>query len=161
MLSRHVDALARAGLAKHAAESTQKIATLEKQLCEATGKLTQRTITDAIKEAAQAEHMRPEAIAHAITLGNLELKLDEDDTPKTKDGGDVASFIDGLKASAPFLWQPARGAGARGSGDGALHIAGNPFDLGPGFNPTKQGQLMRSSPELARRLKGAAMKSVI
>jgi hypothetical protein len=55
--------------------------------------------------------MRPEAIAHAITLGNLELRLDEHGAPKTKDGGDVATFIEGLKASAPFLWAPAKEPG--------------------------------------------------
>ena len=155
-LTAHVDALVRAELAKQSNDAASRVTMLEKELTDAKLKLSNLSIKTAIKDAARAAHMRPDGVEHAVTLALLELRADDKGELRTKDGRDVTAFIDGLKQSAPFLWPLGRGAGGRGSVEGApIELGSNPWTR-EGFNLTAQGRIAREAPERARQLQAQA-----
>jgi hypothetical protein len=59
------------------------------------------------------------------------------------------------------FWPPTKDTGARRGSSGDLppvDPANNPFKLGLGFNLTEQGQLLQSSPAIAKRLQETALE---
>lgn len=94
-------------------------------------------------------------MANVLTMGALELKL-VDGHVRTEDGREVSAWLEDRKGSSPYWWPSARGAGARGAGEGTKVYAGeNPFAPGAGFNLTRQGEILRSDPEMAKVMQQA------
>lgn len=162
-VSEYIAASVAARLAAETADLQKKVGTLETQLSEATtarsaaeSKLARRTMDDAVRAAATEAHVKPEAMADVLTIAGLELKLTDAGDVLTADGQDVHAWLDARKATSPHWWPASRGAGGRGSGDGPSVSADNPFAPGTGFSLTRQGQMMRESPELATRLQAQA-----
>jgi hypothetical protein len=168
VIAEHMTNAAKAALAAGTAELQAKLATVEAELAESrktgetlNGQLTQRAISEATREACRESHVRSEAINDVLTFAANELKL-VDGEVRTEDGRDVATWLDDRKATSPYLWPAARGAGARGmsgGGDGApIHDGQNPFKPGPTFSLTKQGEIMQTNPERAKMLQAQATK---
>jgi hypothetical protein len=137
------------------------IAGLESQLAESAAtvdtvnsKLTSRTISEALREAARESHVLPAALPDLLSLGALELKLADDGTV------DAAAWIEQRKNVSPYWWPVARGAGAHGSSDdGGIATGNNPFEAGATFSLTRQGEIMQRDPNRARMLQAAAARA--
>lgn len=150
---------AKALAAKETASLQQRVAELESSLAESKksgeallGQLASRTISEEVREAARTAHVRPEAINDVLTFAAADLKV-VDGKVQTQDGRDVAAWLEDRKASSPYLWPTARGAGARGGNHegGSVFTGNNPF-APETFNLTEQSRLVQSQPELAKRL---------
>ncbi len=158
-VSQFISEAVTARLATETAELQRKLGTLEAQLNDATtaqfaveAKLTRRTIDDAIRAAAIEAHVKPDAMADVLTIAGLELKLTENGDVLTPDGLDVHAWLDARKATSSYWWPTAISAGARGSGDGGAVETDNPFAPGASWSLTRQGEILRASPERATML---------
>jgi hypothetical protein len=162
----HISAAIAAGVAAKSAESMQRIAALEAQLSEANstaeklkGTLTQRTISETVREACRANHVRNEAVNDLLSFSANELHLADDGTILTHDGQDLDAWIDQCKASRPWAWPVSKGSGARGNEalTGLIDTGANPFVKGsPDYNLTRQGEILQSNPARAEMLQKSA-----
>jgi hypothetical protein len=160
------DFIAASVAAKVAAETGElqkKIGALEVQLGEATAaraaiesKLSRRTMDDAVRTAANEARVKPEAIADVLTIAGLELQMSDSGEVVAADGQDVNQWLDARRGTSPHWWPTSRGAGAKGSGAGPVYTGENPFAAGS-FNLTRQGELLRSNPTMAKQLQESAV----
>jgi hypothetical protein len=163
-VSEYLTAATKAGVAQGTAELNGRITALETELAESkkngetlSQRLASRAVESAVREAARAAHVKPEAIADALTFGSLELKLDGD-TVVDAEGRSVADWLESQKSQRGYWWPLSRGAGAIGSMGGTPPISNdsNPFAKGPAYSLTEQGNIFRSDPARAARLQAAA-----
>lgn len=135
---------------------------LKGKLGEAEGQITgfvsqnnTRTVHDAVRAAAVASKVLPEAVADLLLVAGSELKLDESGKVITADGRDPATWLEDRKAKTPYLWPQARGTGSGNGHDdpslGAFSGKNNPFSR-DGWNMTKAAQLVASNPAQADKL---------
>jgi hypothetical protein len=163
-IAEHINAAVKAQVALQTVEQNAKIQSLESKFQNANAEserlnvtLASRTVSEAVRDAATAAHVLPNAMADIQTLAGLELKLGADGVPVTEDGRDVATYIDDLRATRGYMWPANVGAGLRGSRDAPMSRGGeNPF-LPGSFNLTKQGELMQRNPAHAGRLQQEAL----
>ncbi len=119
-------------------------------------------VDQAIREAAVALKVLPQAIEDAVMYGQRAFELTEDGQVVTKDGvGSVpgikaTDWLKDLQEKRPHWWPTSQGGGARGSGNGARLVgADNPWSK-DGWNLTRQGQVVRERGE-AKAAEMAAM----
>jgi hypothetical protein len=108
-----------------------------------------RTIHDAVRAAATAGKVLPEAVPDLLAIAGQELKL-VDGKPQTEDGRDPTAWLEDRKAKTPYFWAAAQGAGSRGA-NGEVLDGNNPFKR-EGHNVTKISQLVASNPTQAAKL---------
>ena len=153
----------KAGVAHATNELHLKVTDLESQLTTANAaaadsavKLVTRSIAVEVRTAAREAHVLPTAINDLISLGNIELKM-VDGKVVNAEGIDVATWIDNRKASAPYLWPVSRGAGSRGNDAMPGAGAPNPWSRET-WNMTLQGNLVKSDPQAAERMRASAVQ---
>src|SRR5258708_4912122 len=117
--------------------------------------ITQRTIDDVVRNEALAAKANPAAIGDFLALARTEFVIGEDGKVTTKDGLDPKTFVADQKASRPWLWPAAQGAGAGGSGNPNINGGKNPFARAT-WNLTEQGNLLKTDAAAADRLAAAA-----
>jgi hypothetical protein len=120
------------------------------------GKEKTRSIHDAVRKAASAVKVVPEAIEDALILAERHFQVDESGRVVTKDGVGVtpgiqpeAWFTD-LQSTRKHWWGANIGGGGNGNrgGNGG---ADNPWTA-ENWNMTKQGQIVRENPQKAEQL---------
>jgi len=125
------------------------------------GKEKQRTIEDAVREAAVKAKVVPTAIDDVLMMAGTVFDIDEH-TGKviTKEnsgvlpGIDPSVFLTEIQEKRPHWWAPSNGGGANGgnsSGPGGI----NPFTH-DGWNLTAQGQMVKENREKAEQLAKSA-----
>lgn len=147
----------------------QKVADLEKQVKQRDAELERIIVERGIAEAAAKKKVLPTAVEDVIMRGKTVWKL-KDGVPvpvEQKEGkeelrygkdGKVLTFetwLDSLATSAPHLFEASAGSGASGKGGGATGAQANPWKK-ESFNLTRQGEIFRNNPDLARKLAGEA-----
>lgn len=147
-----------------------EVATLKKDLEGTTGKLSRLTIADAAVAKATELGLRPSAREDLVERANRTFTLKEgnpvalDPTGQPKFGKHaepltIGEYVEGLIETAPHLFDPSTGTGAAGgsknNGGGAAGVKVNPW-LKPTFNLTKQGEVYRANPDLARKMAAEA-----
>jgi NADH dehydrogenase/NADH:ubiquinone oxidoreductase subunit G len=117
---------------------------------------TQRTIQDAVRAAAAAAKVLPEAVGDLLIVAAQDLKV-VDGKVQTEDGRDATTIIDEYKQKRPYFWPKSVGAGGTGGNEGLGLGAGqeNPFSR-KGWNMTKAGEILRTNPAQAQKLAEAA-----
>lgn len=134
---------------------TQQVTTLTGEVTTLRGASTQRTIDDAIRQAATKAGIRPEAMDDALMFGERMFEVDSTGRIITKEttqtpGLDPFAWLTDMQRTRPHWWPESVGGGAsgsRGSGGGAT----NPF-LKANWNMSEQGRLYRENPERAQQL---------
>ena len=134
------------------------------------GKLSALLIDQAVVTEATKRGLRPTAIPDATARARATFKLVggvpqafDGETARTgKDGFSpltLAEWVDALVSDAPHLFEANAGSGAAGSGGGAAgnRSVKNPFRK-ESFNLTEQMKIQKSDPQLAARLKAAAVQ---
>ena len=165
-VSEYIANATKAGVAHETNELQQKVATLESELVAAKTaatdmgvKLVTRSIAEEVRNCAREAHILPTAVNDLISLGNLELKM-VDGKVVNAEGIDVATWIDNRKATAPYLWPVSRGSGTRGSQGNDIGLAPtgpNPWSKET-WNMTQQGNLVKSDPAAAERMRASAVQ---
>lgn len=120
------------------------------------GEKKTRTIHDAVRKAATASKVVPEAIEDALILAERHFDVDETGRVVTKDGIGVtpgiqpeAWFTD-LQGTRKHWWGANIGGGGAGN-RGGNNAAENPWSA-ENWNMTKQGVLVRENPQKAEQL---------
>lgn len=111
--------------------------------------ISTRSVDDAVREAATALKVLPEAVGDLTLLARSAFKI-TDGKVLTEDGRDPNQWLEDRKKTSPYLWAPAKGAGAGGQGGGDT-TGENPFS-GKGWNLTKQGQMVQQDPAKAKTM---------
>jgi hypothetical protein len=164
-VSQYISDGVKAGVAHATNELQLKIGTLESELVTAKTaatdmgvKLVGRTISEEIRQACRDSHIKPEAVNDVLTIGVGELQL-VDGVVQTAEGVSLSDWVEQRKAASPYWWPVARGSGARGSGADGLASTGaaNPWSK-ESWNMTQQGNLVKSDPALAERMKASAVQ---
>jgi hypothetical protein len=163
-IQRLVQDSAKALSAKATAELQQRVTTLEAELDSATksnaaltAKFQRTTIEGVVRQAAAEDHVRQDAVADLLVFAAADLKLNDAGEVVTEDGASIKEWLDVRKSTSPYFWPVSRGAGGRGSIHDTMPAYdgdSNPFRPGPGWSLTRQSQLTRENPELAKRLQG-------
>lgn len=143
-----------APLERQLKEANEKVTASEAKIGEFTTKDTNRTIDDAVRSAALAAKVQPTAVDDFVSLSRGNFVVGEDGKVVTKDGLDAKTFVGDQKASRPFFWTPATGAGAQGNG-GMVDGSKNPFSR-DNWNMTEQGKLVTADRAAAERMASAA-----
>lgn len=112
------------------------------------GQIIGRQVDDAIRTAATAAKVIPEAVADVLLMARGEFKL-LDGKVVTEDGRDPQQWVEDSKKVRPWLWPVAQGAGANGGGN--QQSGDNPWSH-DGWNLTKQGEVLKSDSAKANRL---------
>lgn len=112
--------------------------------------ITQRGVDDAVRGAAVAAKVRPDAVLDLTLLARNDFKM-VDGKVLTEDGRDPAQWLEDRKKTAPYLWPAAQGAGGQGGNDNPLTGGENPFSH-TGWNLTKQGEQVKANPAKANQL---------
>jgi hypothetical protein len=135
------------------------------------GRLTAIQIDQAVVTEATKRGLRPTAIPDITARARMNFKLvngvpqafeaDGQTARMGKDGVTpmtLAEWVDALVSDAPHLFEANAGSGAAGSGGGVTgnRSVKNPFRKET-FNLTEQMKLQKSDPQLAARLKAAAV----
>lgn len=127
-------------------------------------KETQRTIKDAIREAALKNNIIPTAMEDVEILAERMFEVTEDGKVVTKDnvgvtpGVDATVWLTDMQVKRPHWWPESKGAGAKGSGGGS-NFANNPFSH-DNWNLTEQGKLVRENSVRADQMAKAAGTTV-
>jgi len=121
---------------------------------------TTRTVSDALREAAIAENVRPDAVDTVVTLGVSRFNLDGDTNTVigAEDGIEPQQWVGTLKESHGFLWQQSAGAGGQGGG-GSASFSKNPWSK-KHWNMTEQGKLYKVDSAKAEQMAEAAGSSI-
>lgn len=131
---------------------------LKSQVGELGGKIVQRTVDDAVRDAATVAKVVPEAIGDVLILARSAFKL-TDGKVVDESGRDPSQWLEDSKKSRPYLWPRAQGAGGQGGGDGGGLSKDNPFSA-DGWNLTEQGKLVTANPTKAAELAALAGTTV-
>jgi hypothetical protein len=126
----------------------------ESKVGEFTTKDTNRTIDDAVRDAAVAAKVAPSALNDFVALARTNFTVAEDGKVVTKDGLDAKTFVSDQKQTRAHFWTPATGAGANGN-NGGVDGGVNPFKRET-WNMTEQGKLVTTDRAAAERLAVAA-----
>lgn len=153
------------------AEADKRIAELEGKVKEHESRLAEVVIDKALIEEGTKLGLRPEAADFLTTIGRKSIKLENgvpviyksDGKPEYGTDGEplkIADFVGRVAKANAFAFQPSSGAGSQGGagsgGSGGGGASDNPFKAGAGFNRTRQGEIFRQDPALARRLAAEA-----
>jgi len=132
----------------------------------AKGKITDMTMSSAIRSAASSAKIVSTALSDVEIIAKNAFELTEDGNLITKDGVNGVTPGIGLDAyfreqqkNRPHWWPASEGGGAGGSGSGGRGGEKNPF-TNANWNLTQQGQLQRENPELASQLAKSAGTTV-
>lgn len=130
---------------------------------DAQGEIRSRDIKERLTSAALKAKVVDTALEDILLIGERVFELAEDGSVTVRDGmgatpgADPAMWLQEMQERRPHWWPPSEGGGARGgSGGGA---ADNPWRSDQ-WNLTKQGQVLRESPERAEQLAKQAGTSV-
>ncbi len=119
--------------------------------------LNRSKIESAIRQAAVADKMRPEAVEDALRYMD-EFTIDEKGEVQVKDGDNVGispiEWLGRMKSSRQHWWPESQGAGSKGSGVAGWH-GPNPFTTD---NVTEQMRLYRTDRKMYDLLEKAASK---
>lgn len=128
---------------------------------------TQRTVHDAVRQAAAELKVLPEAVEDVLMWANATFVVGEDGKVIVKDG--VAGVPPGLDPKAwlqdmaqrkAHWWPPSAGGGSRGGQGGGGNFSNNPFSA-EHWNLTAQGAVIKSQGrEAANRMAQAAGTTV-
>lgn len=144
-------------LRQQIAERDEKIATYE-------ARERQRSIHDAVRQAAVKHKLLDTAVEDALYLAERMFEVDEEGRVVTRDNVGVTPGIEAhvwlteMQSKRPHWWGPSTGGGAR-PGNGGGQPNGNPFSA-TGWNLTAQGQLLRENPDRAHQMAKAAGTTV-
>lgn len=153
------------------AESDKKIAELEKAKADNEAKLAEIIIDKALLEEGTKLGLRPEAADFLTTIGRKTFRMENGQPvaygPDGKQLFDteanpmkISNFVAEIAKKNAFAFKESTGGGAPGGagsgGSGGSGDLGNPFKAGAGFNRTKQGEMFKADPALARRLAAEA-----
>lgn len=123
----------------------------------------------ALRSAAAAAGVRDSAVDDILLRGKGIFTINEQNEleARDKDGNLVVVegkalnpklFIEGLRETYPHYWPESQSGGAHG-GNGAESKVPNPFIKGSkAYNVTKQAELRRSQPDLAKQLEAEAQQ---
>lgn len=124
------------------------------------------SIHSAVRKAATAANVRPEAIDDAITLAERFFELSDDGSVIAKDivgvtqGIDPAMWLSDLQAKKPHWWGESVGGGAGGTNSNSgFSGVSNPWSA-DNWNLTEQGKLYSKNPAKAEQMANAAGSSV-
>jgi hypothetical protein len=123
-----------------------------------------RMIHDAVRSAANASKVLPEALDDALMLAERSFEVTEDGKVVTKDGVGVTPGIEAgvwftdLQAKRPHWWGPSQGGGAGGNRGGAAGGT-NPWSA-ENWNMTEQGKILTADRSKAEQLAKAAGTSI-
>jgi hypothetical protein len=115
-----------------------------------------RGLDDALDAAKVNPALKKAALALIKAEHGVELS---EDGKASIEGKPLADFIAGWAKSdtgKAFISNGSSGGGAGGGGNGGGGDMPNPWKKGEHFNLTKQGQLVLTNPELAKRMKAEA-----
>lgn len=133
--------------------------TLKAQVEANTTRERQRSIGDAIREAATQTKMEPSAVEDAILLGERVMNVSDEGVVTTKDnigivpGLDVKSWlIEVMQPKRPHWWGPSQGGGSRGNPGGQGGDTGNNPWTAAHWNMTEQGRIVNTDFKKAERL---------
>lgn len=123
-----------------------------------TAKERTRLVHDAVRAAATAAKVRPEAMDDALLLADRVFEVREDDGKVVvKDnvgftpGIEPSVLMTDLQSKRPHWFGDSMGGGSRGNGGGGGGAGTNPFSKA-GWNMTAQGAIMNSDPAKAEQL---------
>lgn len=149
----------------------RELSSLKAQLAERDAKIgeyeaheRQRSIHDAVRQAATKHKLLDTAVEDALFLAERMFEVDEDGRVVTKDGVGVTPGVEAhvwlteMQTKRPHWWGPSQGGGARG-GQGGGGGGANPFTKA-GWNLTEQGRILRENPDRAAQLARAAGTSI-
>lgn len=123
-------------------------------------KETQRTIKDAIREAALKNNIIATAMEDVEILAERMFEVTEDGKVVTKDnvgvtpGVDATVWLTDMQVKRPHWWPESKGSGAKGSGGGSS-FTNNPFSH-DSWNLTEQGKLLNTNRTMAEQMAKAA-----
>lgn len=123
-----------------------------------------RKVGDAVRSAATASKVRPEALDDALMLSERMFEIDESGAIVAKDncgvtpGIDPATWLTEMQTKRPHWWPESQGGGA-GGGRGNIGSAANPFSA-DGWNMTEQGKIYKENPARAENLAKSAGTTV-
>lgn len=116
-------------------------------------------LSDAVRAAGAKEGVRASAIPDLLSRASGVFKVIDGQIVGVDSNVTLDGWVEGLKASAPHLFEQNSGGGAAGNGSGGAGLNGhgkkNPWAKET-WNLTEQGRLMRSNPGLAAQLMKAA-----
>jgi len=138
---------------------TLKASVAEKDtaLTEFQKKDTKRTVNDTVRDAATKAKVRPEALPDVLLLGEHLFKPTEDGKVATAEGLTPDLWLGDMQKQRPHWWPESSGGGSNPGGGG--QFSENPFSA-ENWNMTKQGQVLRESPEKAEQMAKAAGTTV-
>lgn len=133
--------------------------TLKAQVEANTTRERQRSIADAIREAATTTKMEPSAVEDAILQAERVMNVSDEGVVTTKDnigilpGLDVKSWlIDVMQPKRPHWWGPSQGGGSRGNPGGQGGDTGNNPWTAAHWNMTEQGRIVNTDFKKAERM---------
>lgn len=121
----------------------------------------QRKIGDAIRAAATAMKMTPEAFDDAIMYGERVFEVSEQGHVTVKDnvgftpGIDAKTWLGDMQSKRPHWWGPSQGGGAQGGGKGGAGDGTNPWTA-ENWNITAQNKIYTTDQKKAERMAVAA-----
>lgn len=162
-----VQKLIDARVAKMTEEFNREKSELQTRLDTTEGQLSSRIIDSGLIEAGTKFGLKATAHEDAIARGRSIFKIEDGKPVAYKDGEKQygvdgqpltpESFMEGLVKSAGHLFEPNAGTGSKGSGAGAGSNGPNPWAT-DSFNLSKQGEIFRENPALAKQLAAKAGK---
>ena len=149
-----------APIERQLAQANQKLADATKSIEGYQAKERTRAIHDAVRSAATAAKLRPEAIEDALLYGERLFDVGEDGVVTAKDnvgvtpGIEPSVWLTEMQTKRPHWFGESAGGGARG-GNGGGSGGNNPWAKGH-WNMTEQGRIYRESPQRAEQLAKSA-----
>lgn len=153
-------ATATAPLTRDLTKMTDERDTLVEENAEFKTRETNRTISDAVRQAATGIKVIDTAVDDVLLLGERIFEVQEDGTVLTKDNVGVTPgiapdiWLAEMQEKRPHWWPTSQGGGAPGSG-GGTGFAENPWTT-EHWNLTKQGQQVRLDGTKAETMAKAA-----
>lgn len=146
------------------AEHKKVLDTLNGEVAKLQAKLAIVLIDDAVSAEAIKKGVRDTALTDVKARARGVFKLDGDKITTVEEnkfgkGGEplqIGEWVESLLTDAPHLFDPSKGSGAGGGDKGGGFGGPNPYELGANFNLTKQSELERTNPALAKTLQAKA-----